>query len=527
MKLFVLAAVILQASFACESFVYAKEVSAKEVSAKESSKNEASLSKARRQKAIPTLVLSEKKAKTSYISAKVTSPNAVESLASVEENREVNVEQYKQLTRKKQDWKAQLKNLAKDISTLEDKIKATKDEDAIEHYTKQLYELKYYRSIANIHLKNYGKATVEAKEVVKFDESYLLLKPSMFFNKTITFNETMEAVWYMAKTVEETSCNNGAECLQEVGERYSAKWHEGSHDYTKYEAEFFNNPSFADIKTIIASEMGASACVGACLVGIDIDIATEQLPEVVMIGASTSSSNPEPKPNPEPEPKPNPEPNPNPSFCSSFENKTDKYSLYASQISAMGGEVSKSVATAKVRAYLCRGFSNIMMIDSGINANASYISNARNDIKSAIAVNSTLSVVQQVDEIDDIIDIDALFGKYNAIITKGMTAEDMALAQHAISQEGLNELKTSLEGNMAEIEYASGVSEYLTDSQKADIAAAYGKNPISDPYGDPKVQTASITSKANRATIQNELDAQANLQDLLDAILDLQKNGNL
>ena len=108
-----------------------------------------------------------------------------------------------------------------------------------------------------------------------------------------------------------------------------------------------------------------------------------------------------------------------------------------------------------------------------------------------------------------------------------MTNHDKALAQYAMSQQGLNELKTSLEANASDVEYAMGVSEYLTDEQKTDIAAAYGRNSIADANGSPAVQTASITSKDNRATIQQGLDAEANLQDFLDSILDLQKNGDL
>ena len=498
MKFFVLILIFLHAEF-----VFAKIAQRDEV-------------KIRKQKTVPALVLGRKKVKNNSASVvkKIDSQNSI-TIDNSEIAPKVDVEQYKKITRKKQDWKEHLKNLTKDISTLEAKIMESKDrdpkdEDAVENYTKQLYELKYYRSIVNTHLKNYGKAIAEAKEVVQFDESYLLLKPVMFFNKTISLDGVMKSVWSLLKTAEENSCNNASECLQDVGERYSTKWHEGSHDYTKYESAFFNNSSFADIKTVIGAAMGTSSCVGMCLIGVNTSFDVNRT-EVLQTGVDTQS----------------PPPPPPTTFCSSFETSVDKYSLYSLQITRMNVVLQSATSTAKVHAYLCRGFTNVMMLESGINANSSYIANAKNDIKSAIVVNETLPVIEQLDEIDDVIDIDALFGKYNSVITKDMTNEDKDLAQYAISQQGLNELKTSLEANSADIESMSGISEYLTDEQKTDIAAAYSKYSIADPYGDPQVQTASITAKSNRATAQQGLDFESNLQDFLDAIIDLQKNGDL
>jgi hypothetical protein len=464
----------------------------------------------RKRRETPTLVLSRKKNVNQGTNATKSMPTILSKSDKSIEKVKINFDQYKNITRKKQNWKLQLKNLTKDINSLEEAIQNSQDETAKEVDTKQLYELKYYRSIVNSNLKNYGKAVLEAKEVVKFDESYLLRKPSMFFNKNLTLNDAINAQWSLLKTLEESSCMGGVECIEEVRSRYNMKWNEGEHDYSKYEVPFFNNSDFADIKTAIESFMGISSCVGKCLLGKNIEIvlriAAEKSSSVITAqGASDDVIIKE--------------------ECSVYSG-SNQYSLYSSQIITMNDKILKSTSTEKVKAYLCRGFTNVMMLESGINTNASYITNAKNDIKSAIAVNSTLPIAQQVDEIDDIISIDALFQKYGEIANKGMTDDDKALAQYAMSQQGLNELKTSLETNSAELEAISGMSEYLTDEQKMDIAAAYGSNSI-DVTQDEKTATAKFFDKSNRATAQQGLDSEANLQDFLDSILDLQKNGDL
>ena len=483
MKFFLLALVFLQSLF-LYSHAFAQEV----------------LPKKKRE--TPTLVLSnKKKAKNNAnikSSTQISIVNKVDDVENSDKKTTINFEQYKQITRKKQDWKLQLKNLTNDIKNLESEVENSKSDEIKELYTKQIYALKYYRSIVNSHLKNYGRAITEAREVVKFDESYLLSTPSAYFNKNLTFDDTMSAAWYLLKTAEEYSCKKEIECLADVANRYNVKWHNGIRDDKNDNSPFFNDTIFADFKTVIQSFLGKSSCVGRCLLGRNLEAtnsakATGDVDETV---------------------------------CTVYKDE-NKYSMYAVQIIMMNDKVLKYVSTEKVKAYLCRGFTNIMMIDSGINANANYIANAKNDIKSAIALNTSLPVTQQIDEIDGIIDIDTLFQKYGEIVTNGMTDDDKSLAQYAISEQGLSELKTSLETNYSDIEYAAGISTYFTDAQKAEIAVAYGKNSVADPYGDPKVQTASIISKDNRATVQNGLDAEANLQDLLDAILDLQKNGDL
>jgi hypothetical protein len=266
--------------------------------------------------------------------------------------------------------------------------------------------------------------------------------------------------------------------------------------------------------------MGKSSCVGKCLIGQNIEIAlsasSEKYTNIGAVGVASDSNNGGNSNNNTPV---------GTEMCSTYTG-SNQYSLYSSQIITMNDKILKSTSTEKVKAYLCRGFTNVMMLESGIGTNAGYIANAKNDIKSAIAVNSTLPFAQQVDEIDGIISIDALFQKYGEIATKGMTNEDRALAQYAISQQGLNELKTSLETNSAELEAISGLSEYLTDEQKTDIAAAYGSSSI-DVTQDEKTATAKFFDKSNRATAQQGLDSEANLQDFLDSILDLQKNGDL
>ncbi len=491
MKLFFLSLIFIQSIFSF-SQVFAKEVLPTKGIEK--------------RRETPTLVLSKKKNTKQVFNTTSTQTVWSKSTQSAEKVT-INFDQYKNITRKKQDWKLQLKNLTNDVDSLEEAIQSSKDETAKEAYAKQLYELKYYRSIVNANLKNYGKAVLEAREVVKFDESYLLRKPSMFFNKNVTLNDAISAQWSLLKILEEYSCKGGVECITEVMSRYNIKWYEGEHDYTKYESVFFNNSNFADIKTVVESFMGKSSCVGKCLIGQNIEIAlsasSEKYTNISAVGAASDID-----------------------VCNVYTG-SNQYSLYSSQIITMNSKILQSTSTEKVKAYLCRGFTNIMMLESGINTNAGYIANAKNDIKSAIAVNSTLPFAQQVDEIDDIINIDALFQKCGELSTKGMTNEDKALAQYSISQQGLNELKTSLNTHYTELEDVSEVSQYLTEAQKADIATAYGNNSIADPNGDEKVQTAKLTNKTTRATAQQGLDSETNLQDFLDAILDLQKNGDL
>ncbi len=482
MKFFLLAIIFLQSSFSI-SQAFAQEVD----------------NSSKRKREVPMLILSNKKNAKQGVSVKESVPtvsNKVDHAVKSDEKITIHPDQYKDITRIKQDWKLQSKNLTNDINNLEKEIDDAKDATTKELHTKRLHELKFYRSIVNSHLKNYGRAITEARAVVKFDESYLLTTPSAYFNKNLTFDDTMSAAWYLLRTAEAYSCKKASQCLADVANRYDGKWYEGVRDTNNDASLFFNNSSFADFKTVIQSFLGKSACVGRCLLGKNLDNYESTTGEV------------------------------DETVCTVYKD-ANKYSMYSVQIIMMNDKVLKYAATEKVKAYLCRGFTNVMMLESGINTNASYIANAKNDIKSAIALNTSLPVTQQIDEIDGIIDIDALFQKYGEIATKGMTNDDKALAQYAISEKGLSELKTSLEANSSDIEHAMGVSEYLTDKQKADIAVAYGKNTVVDPYGDPKVQTASIMSKDNRATIQQGLDAEANLQDLLDAIIDLQKNGDL
>ena len=406
MKLFVIFLIFIQSIFSF-SQVFAKEVLPTKGIEK--------------RRETPTLVLSKKKNIKQSLNTTSTQTIWSKSTQSAEKVT-IDFDQYKNITRKKQDWKLQLKNLTNDVDSLEEAIQNSKDETAKENYAKQLYELKYYRSIVNSNLKNYGKSIAEAKEVVKFDESYLLRKLSMFFNKNLTLNDAISAQWSLLKILEEYSCKGGVECIAEVRSRYNVKWNEGEHDYSKYEVPFFNNSDFADIKTAIESFMGISSCVGKCLLGKNIEIALNASMEkpntknLTPIGVASDSNNGGNSNNNTPV---------GTEMCSTYTG-SNQYSLYSSQIITMNDKILKSTSTEKVKAYLCRGFTNVMMLESGIGTNAGYIANAKNDIKSAIAVNSTLPFAQQVDEIDGIISIDALFQKYGEIATKGMTNEDRA-----------------------------------------------------------------------------------------------------
>jgi len=447
----------------------------------------------------PELVLSHKKTSNSATSPKKNDIHFVEK-NEINEPIEINMDKYKSMTRKKQDWNVQLKSLTNDIKHLEEIIQDSKDETVKEIDTKQLYELKYYRSIANTNLKNYGKAIVEAKEVVKFDESYSKRKHAMYFNKDFTFDDIMASIWNLFKTLEDYSCKGGVECKQEVAERYFPKWNEESNDYTHYDnSTFFNNSSFADAKTVMESYIGSNSCTGACLIGMNIE---EQV--LLHKGAAPSSQSSTAQ------------------VCNTYE-LPNKYTLYIAQIATMNTKILDSTTPllTKAHSYLCLGFTNIMLLDSGIASNENYIANAKMNIKGAIAANKMLTSSEQIDEIDDIINLDALFAKYNTIATKGMTDEDKALTQRAISEDGLRELKLSLETNNSDIEEYAQTSQYLSDDQKKEIASAYSTNSIADVNGDEKTQTAKFFNKSSRATEKQMNETEVSLQDLLDAIVAL------
>ena len=457
----------------------------------------------------PELVLSHKKTSNS-----ATSPNKND-IHFVEKNEinepiEINVDKYKSMTRKKQDWNVQLKSLTNDIKHLEEIIQDSKDETVKEIDTKQLYELKYYRSIANTNLKNYGKAIVEAKEVVKFDESYSKQNPT-YSNKDITLDETMSSIWNLFKTLEDYSCKGGVECKQEIAERYSTKWNEESNDYTHYDnSTFFNNTAFTDVKTVVESYTGESSCTGSCLIKMNIEpISQQQSPNA-------------PTPNAPNAPSGGVSPPSTAQVCNTYE-LPNKYTLYIAQIATMNTKILDSTTPllTKAHSYLCLGFTNIMLLDSGIASNENYIANAKMNIKGAIAANKMLTSSEQIDEIDDIINLDALFAKYNTIATKGMTDEDKALTQRAISEDGLRELKLSLETNNSDIEEYAQTSQYLSDDQKKEIASAYSTNSIADVNGDEKTQTAKFFNKSSRATEKQMNETEVSLQDLLDAIMAL------
>ena len=452
------------------------------------------------------LVLKNSKASASGLNAKKNITTKIaEDKESDDENVKINLAKYDSIFKKKSDWNTKIRIISKDIEEVKQLMKDAKNEDLRDYYEKNLYELKFRRAIINLQLKNYGKAIIEGGEVVAFDESYLFRKPVLYFDKKSTFDDTMSSAWYLSNTLEKISCKDDIACKNEVSARYSASWYRASHDYENYNSEFFNNNFFADVKTVLESYMGLNRCVGTCLIGRNIDSTIKK-----KTGAAPETSR----------------------ECDYFEDRTnlsEKYKLYLNQLNTMTYRINdrSSTQVSKTRSYLCRGFTNVMMLELGYGDNKNYIANAKSDIKNAISLNNTLSDDKKIDEVDDIISLDMLVKKYNEIATKGMNDEEKALAKYAISEQGLKELKDSLNGSISDVDEFAQISENLTDEQKADIASAYAKYSIADVNGDEKTQTGKFLDKSTRMTHAQMEQTDVTLQEMLDAIIDLQQNGDL
>ena len=198
---------------------------------------------------------------------------------------------------------------------------------------------------------------------------------------------------------------------------------------------------------------------------------------------------------------------------------------YKIQIQRMSDSLTGNLAP---QAYLCRGFSNVMLINENTEtSDATYIANAKSDIKLAISENKTAVGEFKIDTIDDDI-LTAIFSKYEEIATKGMDAEQRQLIADSIEPQ-LLALQKQINENYSFVDEQAGTVGELKDKETADLdLSSYvdgyqlSKNPlpllnsIKNPNGDIKTETQTLR---NFRVSEEEMDqSEAQLNDILSVI---------
>jgi hypothetical protein len=332
------------------------------------------------------------------------------------------IQDFKKVTTEIQNWQETLDEINNTINDLKRIIAKTKNSAKLKEYDGLLTELRFYRGIVNLHLHNYGIALLDIQYVVKKDKSYLEKKPIIYFKQELTLDEVMKAVWKYLHKLDTYYCTlglNNSACNEAIYLCYTQSWGNECRA-TQMPTQPYNNPNLIDIEDVLNYYHLDLVCK-YCL------FKNKETPYTPSYGVVTSF-----------------DPNkPTTQRCMIY--NTNKAMQYLGQLTKFQNITSTS--KLEVEDYLCRGFTNVMLIGEGTTvSNQVYINNAKADIKIAIAKNNGLPAAEQLVEIDDDI-MTAIFNKYNQFVTKDMTQEQIALINDAVSKPKLDELKKQMEDN--------------------------------------------------------------------------------
>lgn len=212
-------------------------------------------------------------------------------------------------------------------------------------------------------------------------------------------------------------------------------------------------------------------------------------------------------------------------FCQVYDRKTHNVvQMYQLQIKKMDAISAKNLAPQK---YLCRAFSNVMLINEGTKrTDAEYIKTAKNDIKKAIEANKNATGRYKIDTIDDLL-LTNMLNKYNEIILKGMPKEEQDEIMDNLKADNLRALQKQINEYYGEIDGAAYTVGDLKSKEDADLTPYYKSNPlkllnsVQDTNGDVAEQTKALRSF--RATETEKDQTEVKLEEMLDTMTMLEK----
>lgn len=426
----------------------------------------------------------------------------------------VNTNDYQaQMMIQDQDWNETLKNINDDIDKIKNALRTKEGQKNAKYYNTTIAKLILYRGIANLHLKNYGLAMVDMRYVINQDKSYLTYKPVLYMFHELNLDQIMNAVWKFMYKLDEHFCNISNDrniCYRGIAPCYKTSWYENSCGYNiKYATPPYNDTKFIDITNLISYYYLNTVCVSCIFI---------DSPKVTMLAAAP--------------------------VCEVY--STNVKTGYLSQLDRLRKITSSS--TQEVEDYLCRGFTNIMLMEENTSVpNATYIANAKTDLKTAISKNSALPEAEKIKEVADNL-VTAIFGKYNQIITKGMDAEQKALIQSAMTQPNLTNLKDRLTEQYSNINVIAetGIDHSVAGNQTSNTAIdvtgelgtvntiGYTQNPAANVTNINNIMNDKTTDetakkqqllKTTRATAAQAVQTEKNLDTLLQMINELQSTG--
>jgi hypothetical protein len=199
---------------------------------------------------------------------------------------------------------------------------------------------------------------------------------------------------------------------------------------------------------------------------------------------------------------------------------------YKTQIQKMSNSLTGNLAS---QAYFCRGFSNVMLINenTGI-SDATYIANAKSDIKSAITANKNVPETFKINTIDDNI-LTEIFRKYGEVTTKGMDTEQRQLIVDSIKEPQLLALQKQINENYGFVDEQVNTVGDLKDKETANLdLSSYVEgyqlsknqmpllNSIKNPNGDIKIETQTLRNFRVSEEEMNKTEAQ--LDDVLNVL---------
>jgi len=199
---------------------------------------------------------------------------------------------------------------------------------------------------------------------------------------------------------------------------------------------------------------------------------------------------------------------------------------YKTQIQKMSSSLTGNLAS---QAYFCRSFSNVMLINenTGI-SDATYIANAKSDIKSAITANKNVPETFKINTIDDNI-LTEIFRKYGEVATKGMDTEQRQLIVDSIKEPQLLALQKQINENYGFVDEQVNTVGDLKDKETANLdLSSYVEgyqlsknqmpllNSIKNPSGDIKIETQTLRNFRVSEEEMNKTEAQ--LDDVLNVL---------
>lgn len=220
--------------------------------------------------------------------------------------------------------------------------------------------------------------------------------------------------------------------------------------------------------------------------------------------------------------------NPNQPFCQIYDKKHYNVILmYEAQIKKMTAIHDESNLNITPKKYLCRAFSNVMLINEGASlSDTTYIQNAKSDIKKAIEKNDTVATQYKIDLIEDKM-LTEIFRKYNEVITKDMNNDDMLAISSAIDENSLRDLQVV---SNEKYDFLDEIAETntITDKTNSDFSPYYTQDintmlkdfAAINPNGNINEETAKLRSL--RITKEGRDYGESRIDDMLDAILMLE-----